>query len=161
VLSILIRGVLSAGAGSFETNLVAVALGSWSLGTEEIRGLNSDRAAWGLERIATQNLALTLDAALEDRVPNRLKHPDPCTRDFFCFVRCLRNAFAHDPYHPTWDLRSEALYRRELRVLDNWVVDLTARNGTDVKQEDYRYAGGLLRLCDRGRDLIAALSRGA
>lgn len=160
VLSILIRGVFSGRAGTFQTSLAGVSKGPWSFGTEEIESLDKDRAAWGLEMIATQNLAIALDTALEIKIPNRLRYPEPRARDYFCFVRCLRNAFAHDPYRPRWDLRIVS-YRKEFHLPGEWTVDLSERNGTDVEPADYRYAGGLVRLCDAGKSLLAATGGGA
>lgn len=153
ILSILVRGVFSAGAGSFETRIVGISKGPWSIGEEEINAVDKPRAAWGLEMIATQNLAVALDSALEDSVTNRLTHPASDLCEYFCFVRCLRNSFAHDPYDPTWELKNEN-YRRIYRLPNSWDVDLTSRNGTRVNAEDYRYAGGLIRLLEFGLPMI-------
>jgi hypothetical protein len=104
VLALLVRSVCSGGAGRLETSVVVISKGPWFIGEREISGLDRDRAAWGLEMIAAQNLAIALDTALELKIPNRLEHDDNATRDYCCFVRCLRNAFTHAPYRPRWVL---------------------------------------------------------
>lgn len=146
ILSLHVRGVCSAGAGEIESGLVAVSLGPWPI---ELEAIDQDRAAWGLERVATQNLAVALDSALEDAFPAWRSIARGSDLDYFCFVRCLRNAFAHDPYEPHWVLR-DAAYRRRYSLIDAWEVDLTDRHGTPVHERDYRYASGLIRLLDIG-----------
>ena len=127
-----------------------------SLGPYKIEGLDSidrDRAAWSLEVVSTQHLAITLDTALENifsKMRHNVETPD---KDYFTFVRCLRNAFAHDPYEPTWDL-SNSNYRRQLTIEDTWIVDLSDSHNSPVVPQSYRYASGLLRLVDRGVALM-------
>jgi hypothetical protein len=153
ILSIFIRGVFSGGAGSFESRLDFICLGPWSVGEDEFDKIDKNVAAWGLERISTQNLMISLDTALENSVPNRLQTHDHLTRDYYCFVRCLRNAFAHNPYKPKWNLKS-AGYRRKYSLPGSWTVDLTNRDTTLVEDSDYRHAGGLIHLLDLGVEIL-------
>lgn len=156
ILSLFIRGVFSGGGGTFESNLVFVSLGPWSIGGDELDKIDKDAAAWGLERISTQNLMISLDTALEKSVPDRLQSPHLQSRDYFCFVRCLRNAFAHNPYQPAWDLRSTG-YRRNYTLPGSWTIDLTDRDTTRVEDSDYRHAGGLIHLLDHGVEILRRL----
>jgi len=147
ILSLIVRAVCSGMVGTLESPLYSVSLGPWTPSREEMDGIDRDRAAWGLEKLATQNLAVALDAALK-RVPQEL--------DLCRFVRCLRNAFAHDPYKPTWVLRDPGC-RRCYEPLEGWKIDLTERDGTEVQPGDYMHAGGLVRICDAGIGLLRAL----
>ncbi len=153
ILSIELSGIFSAGAGKFESSLHEVALGPYSLGFENRHKINRDRAAWSIEIISTQNLIITLDTVLEQHFPNRLKD------DYFCFVRCLRNAFAHNPYYPIWELRDKR-YRRRYKLPDDkfeWTIDLTNAHQSKVKQSQYRHASGLILLVNIGIKKLKSL----
>ena len=144
ILSLQIRAVFN-GFGRFERPLVGVSLGPYEINMEDA---DLPNGAWSMEVISTQHLAITLDTYLEKNIPNRLNAGQYL--DYCCFVRCLRNAFAHDPYNPIWELRDEK-YRRHYSMDEDWNIDLTDRNGTKVLSDDYCYASGLLELARRGK----------
>ncbi|PIW61097.1 MAG: hypothetical protein COW13_03565, partial [Candidatus Omnitrophica bacterium CG12_big_fil_rev_8_21_14_0_65_50_5] len=98
------------------------------------------------------NLAVSLDSLIQknkDRVKEREKEE---LKDYFDYVRCLRNAFAHNPFIPKWELKNKK-YRRKYKVFD-LEFDLTEKHGVLVKPEQYLYAGGLIRLVDIGLNLM-------
>jgi hypothetical protein len=160
-LSLIVRATCSGGVGTLDASrLFAISLGPWSIGRQELDGIDRDRAAWGLETLATQNLAIALDSALERVIPLRLSDTATQDRDYFCFVRCLRNAFAHAPLSPTWVL-SNPEYRRRYSLPREWEVDLTLRHGSRVVPADYRHAGGLVLLADHGIALMREWMLGA
>src|SRR5690606_24026638 len=141
VLSLMVRAAAE-GAGLLRSDMDVITLGPWSISKSEMDALDVPRASAAMEMIATQTLAITLDTALETVFPDRLRSYDQADRDYFCFVRCLRNAFSHDPFAPTWHLKDQA-YRRSYVLLGDWRKDLSARHDTPVEARDYGYAGGL------------------
>jgi len=152
ILSLHVRNIHSFGIGKMDCSLLEVYLGPYPI---DISGVDFSQAAWSMEKISTQNLAISLDSLLEVSISNRLQHPDCKIKDFCCFVRCLRNASAHDPYFPVWDLRSEN-YRRKFYIdeVSDWIVDLTHCNKQPVEESQYRYASGLLKLVEIGRSIL-------
>ncbi len=103
-------------------------------------------------KLATQNLAISLDTYLEVSLGNqRLKEGEHV--DYCQYVRCLRNAFAHNPYSPKWVLK-DTKYRKFFHVTNEWTCCLKDRHNTDVIESDYRYASGLLHLVKTGIEIV-------
>jgi hypothetical protein len=154
ILSLHVRCVCSGPGGILDSRLISVSLGPY-----EIRCLDSidrDRAAWSLELISTQHLVISLDAALENGFQKqRLKEPSD-NKDYFSFVRCLRNAFSHNPYFPRWELNDDE-YKRSHKIEESWEMDLSDRHGKAVEPNQYRHASGLIRLTDRGIKLLESV----
>ena len=151
ILSLHVRAVCSGPGGTLDSRLIGVSLGPYPM--TGLDSIDRDRAAWSSELISTQHLAISLDTALEKTFAANRLTDSSLHRDYFTFVRCLRNAFAHNPYEPKWELRDEK-YRRRLHLEESWDLDLTDCNGKDVDPQQYRYASGLLRLVDRGIALL-------
>ncbi len=57
-----------------------------------------------LEQSATYLMIVQLNSVLEDAIENRLRHPNKDIRDASQIIRLIRNAFAHDPFEPTWEI---------------------------------------------------------
>ena len=139
ILSIHTSAIYRGGIGQMSTNIVACSLGPYEINFDDVDFV---RGAWSAEKIAVQNLAVALDTCLEEQLgKGRLNN----NSDIVVFVRCLRNAFTHNPYAPKWVLTS-LNYRRSYSITNDWNVDLTNRHETDVDGWDYRHASGLLLL---------------
>lgn len=137
------------GVGQIDIDIAAVYLGPYTI---DLTDVDLIRGAWSAEKIATQNLAVSLDTYLEASLGNqRLKEGDSI--GFCTYVRCLRNAFAHNPYSPKWVLRDEK-YRKCLYVSKGWCCNLKDRHETPVLESDYRYASGLLYLVQAGIKIV-------
>jgi len=137
------------GLQGIDIDIKAVYLGPYSI---DIKDTDLIRGAWSAEKIATQNLAVSLDSYLEASLGNkRLRDED--IFDFCKYVRCLRNAFAHNPYSPKWVL-TDKRYRRCMYVLKGWCSNLRDRHETPVLESDYRYASGLLHLVQTGINIV-------
>jgi len=154
LLSIKVRAVYN-GAGNLDCKLSAAALGPWSVGEKELKEFDHVRASWSLERISTQNLAVSLDSLIQKNKDRFKGWEKTELEDYFEYVRCLRNSFAHNPFIPKWELKDEK-YRRKYKFFD-FEFDLTDKHGVLVKPEQYLYAGGLIRLVDIGLDLMTKI----
>jgi hypothetical protein len=148
ILSLKVRAVYN-GCGNLECNLAAVALGPWSIGKKELNKIDHVRASWALERVSTQNLAITLDSLLQKHKKEISKIPE----GYLEYVRCLRNAFAHDPFMPKWELKDKQ-YRRKFRFCE-LEFDLRKKHNVFVEPNDYFHAGGLIKLVDIGLELLS------
>lgn len=153
ILSLYVRSICSGHAGVLESKLISTSLGPYHI--DVLEDIDRDRAAWSLELISTQQLAVSLDTALGKGFGDSWRKKQNEDTDYFTFVRCLRNAFAHNPYNPKWELRDPG-YRRLLSLEDDWGVDLTHCHEKSVEPQQYRYASGLLRLVERGIDMLDA-----
>jgi len=158
VLSLHIRGICET-SDPLPSRLVFISLGPWN-NIPHLDDIDRRRAAWGLERISTQNLAIALDSALKESFPDGMDSEIEELRSYFRFVRCLRNAFAHDPYSPVWVLTGP-YYARVYSLPEGWQVDLTQRHNIPVQDSDYRHASGLIRLLDFGKKMIELKKQGA
>lgn len=139
ILSLHTSAIFRGGIGEMSMNIVSFSLGPYPIDTD---GIDFISASWSAEKIATQNLAIALDSCLEAKLgKDRLKEGN----DIIVFIRCLRNAFSHNPYKPKWEL-TNSNYRRSFKIIKDWEVDLTNRHDTEVEEWDYRYASGLLLL---------------
>jgi hypothetical protein len=144
-----IRAICQFNPEALKSGLVHVSLGPYNIRNEDRENIEKDRAAWSMEHLATQHLMVTLDSAFETVFKDDDRLTLNSSSDYFIFIRCLRNAFAHNPFYPKWVLKNPA-YQRKMKIVDDWEIDLTNRNNTPVEQEDYRYLSGLLLLADSG-----------
>lgn len=108
-------------------------------------GLRFDQAEYAassLEYVSTFVMAATIAEAFKDCVPNARDHPDRSIADAFKIVRMLRNAFAHGPLRPVWDIRPE--WRNRSFTVPNVIsLDTTALN---AKVFDWDHYGGHLAI---------------
>ncbi len=147
VLAVHIRAKIEM-QGWISSDLVGVSLGKYEI--PSLHEIQQDHAAWSLEMISTNNLAIALNVAIEKELEDKvIKSND----DVFLFIKCLRNAFAHNPYDPKWHL-TDTRYRKQYVIEDGWRIDLTSLHGTDVSPQQYHHASGLLRITDLALNLL-------
>lgn len=94
------------------------------------------------EHVATYVLVLQVDKALEDRIPDRFHHTDQSTLAASWIARLVRNAFAHNPFYPTWRTYPECADRT---FTVPGAISLTT-TGLDSKVVKYEHYGGPLAL---------------
>jgi hypothetical protein len=69
-----------------------------------------------LENVATYMMMLTLNEVLDDEWgKGRLQSKDKEIQNISRVVELIRNAFAHDPFRPTWQL-TEATRNKEYEI---------------------------------------------
>jgi len=111
-----------------------------------LRPDQADYAACFLHRSATFLMAVAMKDATRVVVHDPKTSADSAVRGAYQTARLIRNAFAHDPFAPTWsidpDCRDQVFAVPEILSLDT-----TGLHGTPF---DWRHYGGplaLLRLC--------------
>jgi hypothetical protein len=102
-------------------------------------------AAGLLEHLATYSLCLEADSVLAELIPQRFELDDDDLRCAAWIVRLIRNAFAHDPFAPTW-LIDRRVRDAVLQVHDILTLDTCSLPGKVVRREDYGGPLALLRL---------------
>jgi|ERR1041385_7348741 hypothetical protein len=118
------------------------------LATEEELRLDPDDekvSASALEHCATYVMALQLDNVLKNVIEDRFKHADPDIKSAAWISRLIRNAFAHNPLHPEWQIYSEC-DKRVYAVKDIITLSTTGLNGKYVEKMHYGGPLALLRL---------------
>jgi len=156
ILALHTRSIFNGGIGEMSMNLVAVSLGPYKI---DLDGIDFASAAWSAEKIATQNLAIALDSCLEVKCGRKRLEKTNDMHDKYVFIRCLRNAFSHNPYRPKWELKNGA-YKRNYKIFEDWEVDLADRHSTEVEEWDYRFASGLLLLVNYFLDYLKNAQQG-
>jgi len=133
--------------------------------------------SWGHHVAHYEELALTREdekrafAALEDsatyvsavQVHTALKsvHDDPFhireadVASAFQISRLIRNAFAHNPFNPVWDVRDPWKNRRFV-VPDVIMLDTAGLDGVPVRRQDYGGPIAILRLIDYADKVVQA-----
>ncbi|MBU4076179.1 MAG: hypothetical protein KKI06_05670 [Euryarchaeota archaeon] len=99
-----------------------------------------------LEFVATYIMILQLNKVLEDEWgKNRLQSEDKEIQNISQVVRLIRNAFAHDPLKPVWDI-SKSTMNMEFEITN--ILTLRTHNLHGKKLDRYDYGGplALLRL---------------
>jgi hypothetical protein len=112
-------------------------------------------AAQALEHCATYLMAVQMDKALQDLVPNRFQHADEEILSASCIVRLIRNAFAHNPFAPKWQIYNEhkdRIYRVE-GIIE---LDTSTLHGKFMRRGDYGGPLALLSLLKFVQRLIPA-----
>jgi hypothetical protein len=100
-----------------------------------------------LEHSATYILALQMDKALQDTVPNRFKSPDADIYAAAWVARLIRNTFAHNPLAPIWDIQPEA-QNKTYEVANIIRVTTDTLDGQPVRSRDYGGPLALLTLAE-------------
>lgn len=113
--------------------------------------LNKDdeqRGASTLEHVGIFMMVLQLNKVLEDEWgKGRLQSDDKDIRNISQVVRLIRNAFAHDPFVPVWDI-SKSAKDKEFEIPGILILKTHDLHGKRVKSEDYGGQLALLRLVD-------------
>ncbi len=121
--------------------------------------LSRDEARDGamyLTHSALYVMVIQIDTALEKCFGgDRFSHPDKDIKSASCIARLIRNAFAHDPFHPVWLIRSPWMKNQIFRV-DKIDVELNTNDleGKNVKRSHYGGPLALLQLSRFVRELL-------
>lgn len=138
------------------SKVVGMTYGLHALSKEELTLSLNDRQDGGaaLEHTATFTLALAVTQALRDVFVKPREHAEADVRAAFEIARLLRNAYAHQPFRPTWSIDPDCV-GKVYEVADVIHVDTGNLQGRPVRWQDYGGKLALLRLCERVRDRIA------
>lgn len=102
------------------------------------------RGASMLEFIGTYMIALQMNKVLEDEWgEGRLQSQNKEIQNISQVVRLLRNAFAHDPLNPVWDISNSAK-DKEFDIPD--ILTLKTHNLHGKRLDRYHYGGPLALL---------------
>ncbi len=98
-------------------------------------------------------MATQANSILEDLFPDRLEHQDDDIRNASQIIRLIRNAFAHDPFSPTWEISNPC--KDKTFSIDN-VISLNTHglHGKKLNRMDYGGPIALLRLIQFIKELI-------
>lgn len=124
--------------------------------SEEELSLNKDQERFAsvlLEHSATYLMVVQLNSVLGEAIPNRLQHPDKDIRDASQIIRLIRNAFAHDPFEPTWEIKP-CWDNQIFEVKGIISLNTTELNGEKVKKKDYGGPIALLHLSQFIKELL-------
>lgn len=94
---------------------------------------------------ATRLLAVQMNTVLERTSPSHFDRPREELRDATTIVRLVRNAFAHNPFEPTWDM--EPKYRDRVFEVPGIIrIDIHGKQGTVMVNRHLGGRSALLRL---------------
>jgi len=107
-----------------------------------LRQDQADYAASHLQRSATYLMAVAIKDAIRAVVPDPKTSPVPNIRASYQIARLIRNAFAHDPFSPTWSIDPDC--RGQVFAIPDVIsLDTTNLHGVTF---DWRHYGGLLAM---------------
>jgi len=110
--------------------------------TEEKEGANI------LEHVGIYMMMLQLNKVLEDEWGKaRIFSKDKTIRNISQVVRLIRNAFAHDPFKPTWEIK-KLVENMEFEIPGVLILKTHNLDGKRVKPKDYGGQLALLRLLE-------------
>lgn len=158
LLAIWVRGTVN--DEEFRQNVVGVQWGDHSLGKNELVLSTEDRriASSCMYHSATYLLAVVADTALEQCFLNRFDHNSTEVITASRIARLIRNAFAHDPFHPVWKIDNASIRQKfELQGLIS--LDATHLNGKKVERDDYGGPVALLRFVQFVRRLLVETTK--
>ncbi|BAU14319.1 hypothetical protein LEP3755_48660 [Leptolyngbya sp. NIES-3755] len=128
----------------FPQRLGGMTYGGLHINEEDLK-LSADDAALasnGLKHCSILTLAVVIDSAFENIVPDRFSSSNQDIKIAARIARILRNAYTHDPFFPKWNCTNENHIGKF--VIPNVIaVDTTTVNGLEVEWQHY---GGLLSL---------------
>ncbi len=108
-----------------------------------------------LEHVATYLCAVQVDTAFQQVVPERFQHADPAIQSAAWIARLVRNAFAHNPFAPTWKLYPEC-ENRLFSVPGVIELNTTGLHDKPVARRDYGGPLAILRLLWFAKELARA-----
>lgn len=122
--------------------------GEHSVQYEEIalRQDQADYAAHYLHRSATFLMAVAMKDAIRATVNDPKNSPNPNVRAAYQITRMIRNAFAHAPWSPTWNIDKDCR-DRVFEVPDIITLNTTNLDGTPFDWHHYGGPLALFRLC--------------
>lgn len=107
-----------------------------------------------LEHSTTHIMSVQLDSFLQRFVEKRFEHSDQELRTAALIVRQIRNAFAHDPFNPTWEVGQPEAKNKELKIDNVLTLDTRKINGKSMQQMDYGGPLAILKLSQFVREKI-------
>jgi hypothetical protein len=150
-----IHASTAANIGTMPQNCKGFLWGGLSVDTEYLT-LNSDELPISgavLQHSVTYLLAVAVDTALEECFEDRFNSAESNVVCAARIARIIRNAFAHDPFFPTWIIDKESL-RKVYSIKDVIELDATNLHGQAVKREQYGGPLALLRFLHHAHALI-------
>jgi hypothetical protein len=109
-----------------------------------------DMASFLLEWSAAHLLAVQMDTALDQISPNHFRIPRADFEAAKIIVRLVRNAFAHNPIEPVWNMRPQ--YRDRIFQVPNVILlDTHGLQGAGVRERHFGGFSSLLRLAQHLR----------
>jgi hypothetical protein len=113
-----------------------------------LNGEEEELAIALLHHVATYLLANQIDSYLGICRKDRFTDKDKNIRDAACIARLIRNAFAHNPFNPQWQIRMEQCKDKVLNVSDIIKLNTYNLDGKAVNRYDYGGPLALLRLSE-------------
>lgn len=119
-----------------------------------LNGEEEELAIGLLHHVATYLLANQIDSYLQNCLKDRFTDKNKNIRDAACIARLIRNAFAHDPFMPQWEIRMPQCKDKVLNVSD--IIELDTSNLDSKAVDRYDYGGplALLRLSEYVRQNV-------
>lgn len=112
-----------------------------------------------LEHIGTYIMIQQLNKVLEDEYGfSRLQSNDIEIINLSQIVRLIRNAFAHDPFNPVWDI-SKSAENQEYQISGILSINTSNLHGKRLKREDYGGPIALLKLLEYAIDILSQSSK--
>ena len=104
-----------------------------------------EHAFSALEHCATYIAVVQIHTVLEAVHPAPFQITEPAISAAFQISRLIRNAFAHNPFAPTWEIR-HAWKNRVFNVPDVITLDTTGLDGQFLRRQHYGGPLSILRL---------------
>lgn len=154
-LKLAVQTCSAANANAIPQNVKLFVWGDFSVGSHFLE-LNEEEAAEAgavLLHSSTYLVAVAIDTAIEHVIPDRFQTADSRVQVASRVARFIRNAFAHDPFFPTWVIGKAHLRKKYVwqGVIE---LDATELHGQPVRREDYGGPLALLHFLQHVRALI-------
>ena len=137
-------GIAPVESATFPQRLGAMTYGGLHINGDDLK-LSADAAALasnGLKHCSIFTLAVVIDSAFENIVPDRFNSSNQDIKIAARIARILRNAYTHDPFFPRWNCTNQNHIGKF--IIPNVIaIDTTAVNGLEVEWQHY---GGFLSL---------------
>ncbi|HEY7329841.1 MAG TPA: hypothetical protein VH592_19560 [Gemmataceae bacterium] len=146
----------AAHSGTLPQQCVGMVYGGLSIGKDALKLEPNDAAlaSTALQHCATFALAVAVDTALEQTIPDRFNSQDPKIVAAARIARIIRNAFTHDPFYPRW-VCTNPNHIGQFAIPDVITIDTTIVNGQSVEWTHYGGPLALLRFLRHSQRLIS------
>lgn len=138
------EGVAPVESAPFPQRLGGMTYGGLHISGDDLK-LSADDAALasnGLKHCSILTLAVVIDSAFENIVPDRFNSSNQDIKIAARIARILRNAYTHDPFFPKWNC-TNGNHIGKFVIPNVIAIDTTVVNGLEVEWQHY---GGLLSL---------------
>ncbi len=122
----------------------------WELTEKEL-----EQAGPILEHVSTYLTVVQIDTVLGKIIEERFEHPNADIRSACWIARLIRNAFSHDPFHPTWILHPEC-ENKQYHVPQVIELNTTGLHRKPVRRMDYGGPLSILRLLQWTKGILSA-----